>query len=62
VGTWRGPVKGPDSRPRVAIELETSFDRREFGFEWQMELPGGGEALGWEVGLNVHLELVRQDD
>jgi polyisoprenoid-binding protein YceI len=60
-GTWRGPVKGPDSRPRVAIELETSFDRREFGIEWQMELPGGGEALAWEIGLDVHLELVQQD-
>ena len=61
-GTWRGPVRGPDSLPRIAIELEASFDRREFGFEWQMELPGGGEALGWEVGLHVHLELVQQDD
>ena len=61
-GTWRGPVKGPNSLAHVAIGLETSFDRREFGFEWQMELPGGGEALAWEVGLNVHLELVQQGD
>jgi polyisoprenoid-binding protein YceI len=61
-GTWRGPVKGFDSLARVAIELETSFDRRAFGFAWQMDLPGGGEAVAWEVGLDVHLELVQQDD
>jgi polyisoprenoid-binding protein YceI len=59
-GAWRGPVEGPDARTRLAIELAMSFDRREFGFEWQMELPGGGEALGWVVGLDVHLELLQQ--
>jgi polyisoprenoid-binding protein YceI len=57
-GTWRGP----DSLARVAIDLETSIDRRDFGFEWQMDVPGGGEALAWDVGLDVHLELVQQDD
>jgi hypothetical protein len=24
-----------------------------------MELPSGGEALGWDVTLNIHLELVQ---
>ena len=28
----------------AGLQLRTSFDRREFGFEWQMELPGGGDA------------------
>jgi hypothetical protein len=28
---------------------------------WQMPLPAGGEALGYEVELSVHLELVKQD-
>ena len=58
-GTWRRSL---DGRGRIAIDLETSFDRREFGFDWQMELLGGGDALAWEVGLDVHLELVRRDD
>jgi len=61
-GTWRGPVKGPDSLARVLIDLETRFDRRYFGFAWQAELPGGGEALAWEVGLDAHLVLVQHDD
>ena len=57
-GTWGGP----DALARVAIDLETSIDRRDFGFEWQMDVPGGGQALAWEVGLDVHLELVQQDE
>ena len=58
-GSWRGPVEGPDTATRLALELETGFDRREFGFDWQMELPGGGEALAWNVALEIHLELVQ---
>jgi polyisoprenoid-binding protein YceI len=53
-GTWR-------RSDRVVIDLETRIDRRDFGFEWQMEVPGGGEALAWEVGVEIHLELVQQD-
>jgi polyisoprenoid-binding protein YceI len=43
----------------AGLELHTSFDRRDFGFEWQMELPGGGIAVGWEVELDVELRLVQ---
>jgi polyisoprenoid-binding protein YceI len=57
-GTYQAPRdSGHDTR--AAIELETTFDRRDFGFDWQMELPNGGEALGWDVTLKVHLELVK---
>ena len=37
------------------------IDRRDFGFEWQMELPNGGEALGWDVTLEVTLGLFRPE-
>jgi hypothetical protein len=30
----------------AGLQLHTSFDRREFGFDWQMELPGGDDAVG----------------
>jgi polyisoprenoid-binding protein YceI len=46
---------------RTGFELETTFDRRDYGFDWQMELPSGGDTLGWDVTLKVHLELVRQN-
>jgi polyisoprenoid-binding protein YceI len=45
---------------RVAFELETTVDRRDFGLSWQMELPGGGEALGWDVTISVQLQLFKQ--
>jgi polyisoprenoid-binding protein YceI len=43
------------------LQLQTSFDRREFGFEWQTELPGGGDAVGWDVGVDIDLLLKRED-
>lgn len=45
---------------RVGLSLETAIDRRSFGLNWQMELPSGGEALGYEVSLVVELELVAE--
>jgi polyisoprenoid-binding protein YceI len=60
-GTYREPIDGPDGNERVGFELETTFDRRDFGFDWQMELPSGGDVLDWDVTLTVHLELVKED-
>ncbi|MBS1879274.1 MAG: YceI family protein [Actinobacteria bacterium] len=62
------PVTGVGSyaAPRMAsfgevagLQLRTSFDRREFGFDWQAELPGGGDSVGWEVEVEIDLLLVR---
>jgi polyisoprenoid-binding protein YceI len=44
----------------AALELHTSFDRREFGFDWQAETPDGGNAVGWEVQLDVDLLLLAE--
>jgi polyisoprenoid-binding protein YceI len=43
----------------AGLQLKTSFDRRDFGFDWQMELPGGGDAVGWEVEVDIDLLLMR---
>jgi polyisoprenoid-binding protein YceI len=45
----------------AGLRLQTSFDRREFGFDWQMQLPGGGDAVGWDVELDIDLLLKRED-
>ena len=45
----------------AGLELQTSFDRRDFGFDWQMKLPGGGYAVGWEVEVNIDLLLRREE-
>jgi polyisoprenoid-binding protein YceI len=58
-GSYQEPIADPLGNDRVAIELETTFDRRDFGFDWQMELPGGGDVLAWDVTLNIHLELTQ---
>jgi polyisoprenoid-binding protein YceI len=44
----------------VGLELHTSIDRREFGFDWQMQLPGGGDALGWNVEIDIDLLFIRE--
>jgi polyisoprenoid-binding protein YceI len=45
----------------AGLQLRTRFDRREFGFDWQMELPGGGDAVGWDVEVDIDLLLMRED-
>ena len=52
----------PSSFGEIAgLQLRTSFDRREFGLNWQMELPGGGNAVGWDVRVDIDLLLRRED-
>ena len=45
---------------RVGLELSATIDRRDFGLDWQEQLPGGGDTLGWDVTLEALLELVEQ--
>jgi polyisoprenoid-binding protein YceI len=45
----------------VGIELHTSLDRRGFGFDWQMQMPGGGEVVGWDVEIDIDLLLIREN-
>jgi polyisoprenoid-binding protein YceI len=62
------PASGHYAPPRASsfgeiagLELRTSFDRREFGFEWQAEMPGGGDAVSWDVEVDIDLLLKRED-
>ena len=59
-GSWFEPRPGPGG-PKAGLELETRFDRRDFDMNWQMELPGGGIALDYEVTLSVNLTLVESE-
>jgi polyisoprenoid-binding protein YceI len=47
--------------PRVALSVATAVDRRDFGIEFNADLPSGGQVLEWEVAINVDLELVAQE-
>ncbi len=57
-GTWTAPVEDPFGGVRAALELEVVVDRRDFGMTWNMPLPRGGDALGVDVAISAHLELV----
>ena len=58
-GRYRGPIEDPFGGERVALELRTTVDRRAWEMDWQMQLPDGADALGWEVELSADLELVK---
>lgn len=59
-GSYRPPVEDPFGTTRAALELQTTVDRREWGLNWQMPLPAGGDALGYDVEVTVHLELTKE--
>ncbi len=59
-GTHQPLVEDPFGSRRTAIGLHATLDRRDWGMDWQMPLPNGGDALGYEVTLDVHVELVEQ--
>jgi polyisoprenoid-binding protein YceI len=58
-GTIRGPVVVGEGAEKIALALESSIDRTDFGMNWQMDLPSGGVALANDVKLVVELELNR---
>jgi polyisoprenoid-binding protein YceI len=47
---------------RVGLSLTAGVDRRDFGLDWQAELPSGGEVLDYRVEIAVDLELVREGE
>jgi polyisoprenoid-binding protein YceI len=49
-------------KARVGVSLEAAVDRRDFGLDWNAELPSGGEVLDYEVRITVELELVKEDE
>jgi polyisoprenoid-binding protein YceI len=58
-GRYRGPIRDPFGGERLALELHATVDRRAWEMDWQLELPEGGDALGWDVELSADLELVK---
>jgi polyisoprenoid-binding protein YceI len=60
-GTYQLPTEDPFGTYRAGLELRTTVDRRDWDMDWQVPLPGGGDALGWEVEITAQLELTRKD-
>jgi len=58
-GTLSGPAQYFDGNDRIAVELQTTVDRHEFGVSWNAPIPSGGNALADDVTITVELQLVR---
>jgi polyisoprenoid-binding protein YceI len=58
-GSYRAPVRDPFGAEKAALELRATVDRRDWNLDWQLPLPDGGDAVGWDVDLSAELELVR---
>ncbi len=61
-GALRGPatVHQPDGAvtERLGIDLTATIDRRDFGIAFNNEIAEGVLNLGWDVAIDVALELV----
>jgi polyisoprenoid-binding protein YceI len=57
-GTY-GSATGLNGSRVVGFDLEATLDRRDYGLNWQAPLPSGGDAVAWDVTLQVHVELVQ---
>jgi polyisoprenoid-binding protein YceI len=49
-------------QPRVGLSLRAAVDRRDFGLDWNADLPSGGAVLEYEVSIAVELELVEEGE
>jgi len=48
-------------KERVGLSIEATVDRRDFGLDWQAQLPSGGDVLDYAVTISVDLELVGEE-
>jgi polyisoprenoid-binding protein YceI len=54
------PTEDPFGITRIGLAVTGTLDRRSWGMDWQMELPRGGDALGWEVEVSAQLEFAKE--
>ncbi|HEY2204932.1 MAG TPA: YceI family protein [Pseudonocardia sp.] len=59
-GTYEPVVEDFAGGLRTAVEFATTVDRRDWGFIWQAPLPKGGDALGYDITISAHVELVKE--
>jgi polyisoprenoid-binding protein YceI len=53
------PTEDPFGTWHAGVELRATIDRRDWELNWQMPLPDGRDALGWDVEITAHLELIK---
>lgn len=58
-GTVSGPLENAYGQQRLGFDVETTVNRQDYGITWNMELPGGGQALADDVLITANLALVQ---
>lgn len=58
-GTVTGPLENAYGQQRLGLDLETTVNRHDFGIAWNLELPGGGQALADDVLITANVALVQ---
>jgi len=58
-GSVSGPLENAYGQQRLGFDVETTVNRHDYGITWNMELPGGGQALGDDVVITANLALVQ---
>lgn len=58
-GTVTGPLTDAYGKQRIGFDLETTINRRDYGIDWNMELPTGDPALADDVQITATLALVQ---
>lgn len=60
VGTVAEGGLDPWGNERIGFEVEGLIDRRDFGLNWNQDLPGGGLLVANEVKLVVSVSAVKE--
>ena len=58
-GVHQRPRPDPFGAIRTGLELQTTIDRRDWGMSWQLPMPDGTDALGWDIAISALLEFVK---
>jgi polyisoprenoid-binding protein YceI len=61
-GHWTAPAADAFGSTRAHLQLATVIDRTQFGLNWNMPLPNGGNALANDVTLTVDIALIQQQE
>jgi polyisoprenoid-binding protein YceI len=58
LGTLPSPPMFKGERGKAAVRAVAEFDRRDFGLDWNVPLPGGGLLVGNRVAISLDVEAV----
>jgi polyisoprenoid-binding protein YceI len=55
-----GKIKDMQGKQRAAFSATTSFNRKDYGLNWNVALEAGGWLVGEQVKINIDAEIVEE--